>query len=109
MVSQARENRLWLGAMLVVLCVCMATVPVAVLPRSGWVSETARTHLNSFTMGAVACPYSAIVGWNVGRGWRAVPNVVPCSQGDSPAAWILLRWPNGKRTSICVDFDTRKC
>ena len=109
MVSRGRANKLWLGAILVPLCVCVAMLPVGVLLRSGSASGTGSFYLHSFTMGTVACPYSMIVGWNLGWGWTAVTNVVSCSQGSSPAAWMLLRWHNGKRTSLCVDFEGQRC
>jgi hypothetical protein len=35
--------------------------------------------------------------------------VVVCRPGSPPAAWILLRWPDGTRTSVCADLSRRRC
>lgn len=65
--------------------------------------------LHNITIGAVACPYSAIVGWTLGHDWTTTQNVVLCTGNRVPAVWVQLWWRNGKRTSLCADFGSGRC
>ncbi len=110
--TRVSRGILWLAAGVFLLCFCMVTtVPSAAIVVSTRIPGAGGVFLHSLTLGAVACPYSAITGWTLGHDWSAVTNVVTCPQSGSlaPAVWLQLWWRDGTRTSLCYDFGGQRC
>jgi hypothetical protein len=104
-------TRSWWVALLAALSICVALLPLGMAVRVIGVPVVSRSNLISITVGGVWCPTSAIGGWVRGyEGVSLVTNVVTCGPSDDkPAAWLLLGWRDGSRTSLCLDFEQGRC
>jgi hypothetical protein len=108
MVQKADRQRRGFVVLILFLWLCLAALPPAAAVMTGGRIVSQQGLILTVTVGGVACPQSVITGWTLGHGWSLVTNVVACSTGNT-AAWLLVGWRDGTRSSLCVDSSHQRC
>lgn len=107
-ITLSDDQKQWaLGTLIIIVLVLAVLLMLYLSNNLPWLDNKAVIH--SITFGAATCPSSTIAGWTMGRGWSQVSNVTNCSQPKTRAAWVLIIWPDGNRTSLCIDSDKTVC